>query len=175
MSETSSRTLQYRGIGKKYHKMTLTDYPHDQAKDIISYIEDDLNKDLSLGNGIVFFGETQEGYDLALLFARAAILSGFKKLKCFSFHDTLDYEVLNAFWQDKTPVLITNFYPDNSYVDAERYKRLENLLTYYLDNGIPFFLHLPVDRHKTVVEYGNLISPVFMDRLMKNMKTFVIE
>lgn len=174
MSTNKSRLLQNRGIGKRYHTMTLTDYPHAKAQDLIKWFEEDASKELALGKGVMFFGETQEGYDISMLFARACLLSGQEKLRCFSFHEALDHDAVNLLWQEKYPILITNFYPDHSYVDPERYKRLENLLNYYVDNGIPFYLHIPVDYDKQVAEYGNLISPVFMDRLIKNSKTFVI-
>lgn len=171
---SKSRLLQNRGIGKRYLSMSLTDYPHAKAKDLIDWLEDEASQQIALGNGVIFFGETQEGYDISVLTSRAFILTGMEKLRCFSFHDTLDHETINMLWQEKYPVMITNFYPDHTYVDPERYKRLENLLNYYLDNSIPFFLHIPVEFSKQAAEYGNLMSPVFLDRILKNNKTFAI-
>lgn len=169
-----NRLLTNRGIGKKFHNMSLTDYPNDRAKEVLSWLEDDASKDLALGKGLIFFGETQDGYDIAVLTARAMILSGFSKLHCVSFTLALEYETIQTFWEEKCPVMITYFQPENTHVEAERYKRLENLLNYYLDNGIPVFLHIPVDHSKQIIEYGNMISPVFLDRLLKTNTLFSI-
>lgn len=154
--------------------MSLTNYPHVKASELIKWIEEDATEEFARGNGILFFGETQEGYDVAVLSARAFILSGMTKLHCVSFNLATDPEFIQTVWEEKFPLLITNFNPDGMYVDAEKYKRLENVLNYYLDNCIPFFLHIPVDVNNQSVSYGNLISPVFLDRLTKNYKTFSV-
>lgn len=153
--------------------MSLTSYDHPKAKELVEWVSNESKKELALGHGLMFFSETQEGYDLAVLTARAFILSDMTKLHCVSFFSALEYEAINMFWTEKPPLLITNFKPDHS-VDPERYRRLENLLNYYLDNNIPFFLHMPVDVNVNPVEYGNQISPVFLDRLNKNNKKFII-
>lgn len=170
------RILTHRNIGKRYHNLSLTSHEHEVAKDIREYIEDGtVSQQIALGNGAVFFGETQDGYDLTLLFARALILSGFQKLHCYDFYDLLDYEELGVLWQEKHPVVIMNFNPDSASVAPDAYRRLENLLNYYLDNSIPFYLHIPVSKDKPTIEYGNLFSPVFLDRVLKNMTQFSVE
>lgn len=176
MSDKTTRTrlLSNRGIGKKYHNMSLTDYPHERAAEVIKWIETDSKNSMILGNGLLFFGETQEGYDISVLAARALILIGTNKLHCVSFNLATEQEFINHLWEEKPPIVITNFLPDNNFVDPDRYKRLENVLNYYLDNCIPFFLHIPVDVNSQSIEYGNLISPVFLDRLLKNYKTFPV-
>lgn len=169
-----NRLLTNRGIGKKYHNMSLTDYPHSSSKDVLTWLEESASKDLSLGKGLIFFGTTQEGYDLAVLTARALILSGYTKLKCVSFSFAMEHENLQSFWEDRCPLMITYFQPDNSYISPDQYKRLENLLNYHMDNSIPIFLHIPVDNHSQQIEYGNMISPVFLDRLLKANTTLSI-
>lgn len=164
------RVLTNRGIGKKYHDMSLTDYPHDHAKDIKAWLETDAVQHLTDGNGVIFFSTKQEGYDLAVLTARGLILSGYTKLKTIDFNFCMEDEVLHEISNEKPPLLILNFWPDGVYVNAEKYKRLETILNYYIDNCIPILLHIPADQDGPETEYGSLMSPVFLDRLKTNKK-----
>ena len=166
--------LQNRGVGKKYHDMSLTDYPHTQAEVIKTWLEKEANKHLQEGKGVILFSVKHEGYDLAMLTARALILSGYTKLKTIDFNFCMEDEVLAEIGAEKPPLLITNFFPDASFVNPEKYKRLETIINYYIDNCIPVILHIPAEHNGPKQEYGPLISPVLLDRLEKDSKIFAI-
>ena len=163
--------LLHQGIGKKYHDKSLTSYDHPVAQEVVTWLENDSPRHFNEGSGILFTGNTAEGYDIAILTSRALILSEMKLYR-EDFIDLLDYETIQQLWDTKSPLTITNFSPDSRWVNPEAYKRLENLLNYYLDNGIIFNVHLPVDEENP--DYGDLMSPVFLDRLKKNNKKFQI-
>jgi hypothetical protein len=164
--------LQNRGIGTKYHKMSLTDYPDPSASTIKAWLENESEDHLKAGKGVIFFSVKQEGYDLAVLTARALILSGYTKLKAIDFNFCMEDEVLAEIGQEKPPLLILNFFPDSSFIQTDKYKRFETILNYYLDNCIPILLHIPAEQDGPSEEYGTLISQVFLDRLLKNSKIF---
>lgn len=166
--------LTNRGIGKKYHEMSLTNYPDPNASTVKAWLEDESEVHLKAGKGVIFFSTKEEGYDLALLSARALILSGHTRLKAIDFNFCMDAEIISELYTEKPPLLITNFYPDASFVATDLYKKFEAVLNYYLDNCIPILLHIPAELTGPSEEYGPLISPVFLDRLKKNSKTFSI-
>jgi hypothetical protein len=168
------RLLLNRGIGKKYHYMSLTEYPDPIAVEIMDWLSADATTHLKDGKGVTFFSKKQEGYDSAVLTARALILSGYNKLRQIDFNFCVEDEFLGEISQEKPPLLIVNFYPDASFVSPEKYKRLETILNHYLDNCIPLLLHIPADVEGPENEYGPLISPVFLDRIKKNSKTFSV-
>lgn len=174
MKHERQRLLNNRGIGKKYHNMSLTDYPDPTANEIKNWIESEATDHLAKGNGVVFFSTKLEGYDLSVLTARALILSGYTKLRVIDFNFCLEEEVLAEIGEDKPPLLIMNFFPDPDFVGPVQYKRLESYLNYYIDNSIPLLLHIPADKEAQRSQYGALMSPVFFDRVQKNSKIFSI-
>lgn len=149
--------------------MSLTDYPHDVAAELREWLGED-DKRVASGVGAIIRGETEAGYDLSLLCARALVKTTVPKLICLSLTSSLDYDMINELWEDKRPILLTNFMPSSQYYDAEMYKRIENLISHYLDNCIPVLVHIP-----SLTEQGDLLNPVLWDRLQKINKTFIIE
>lgn len=154
--------------------MSLTDYPHATATEVKDWLANESEAHLKSGKGVMFFSTNNEGYDISVLTARALILSGYTKLKTIDFNFCMEDEVLAEISSEKPPLLILNFFPDSSFVNADLYKKLETILNYYLDNCIPILLHIPAEKTGPSEEYGPLISPVFLDRLKKNSKTFSI-
>lgn len=146
--------------------MSLTGHPHDVAKDIIAWLDEDPKR-VASGIGATFIGETQDSYDLSLLTGRVLIMTGVPKLHCVGFESCLSYDFITDFWESKHPLLITNFFADDKYYDPEMYKRLENLISHYLDNCIPVLLHVPSNE-----SFGNMANPVLVDRLNKTNKVF---
>jgi hypothetical protein len=144
--------------------MSLTNYEHPKAKELKEYLETTGLGDFRLGKGIIVTGPTQEGYDIAILAARALIMQGFDKLHCWSFSYAL--ENLDQLYLDKPPLLITNFHAATGIVDITQFKRLENILSHYLDNGTSVSIHSPYE------DLGDLVNPVLLDRLQKRNKKF---
>lgn len=148
--------------------MSLTDYPNPTSDKIKTWLADDADNDLKLGKGVMFYSTKQDGYDLSVLTARALILSGHTKFKTIDFNFCMEDDVLNELYYEKPPLLVLNFYPDSAFVEMDKYKKFETILNYYLDNCIPILLHVPSDKS------GPLISPVFLDRITKNSKVFIV-
>jgi hypothetical protein len=164
----NDKILLSKGIGKLYHNKALADY---NADDVIEFVKD--KNHFAVGKGANFFGVTANSYDVAILAARAVILTDVvPKLHVLHFSYACDNELINQLWQETPPILITMFNPDSRFVSGEKYLRLENILSYYLDHAIPIFLHFPV---ANVEATGNLINPVFLDRAIKINKNFELE
>jgi hypothetical protein len=176
MQSTNSRLLVNRGIGKKYHDMNLQQYPNPTAEKLRDWLSHEGPEALKLGKGINFFGETQDGYDLTLLLARALVLLGDHKLRCLPFYTALEYDTIQDLWEDKPPLIITNFFPDKNQCNPAEYKRLENLLNYYIDNRISLSLHFPIADADKLTKYieSHSLNPVFLDRLLKINTTYIV-
>ena len=174
MSNVRIKLLANRGVGKRYHNMSLTSYPNPQAKEVLKWIETDATNYLAAGRGANFFSEVQDGYDIAMMTSRALLLSGYEKLHCFQFQRAMEDDVISLIYEKHPPLTILNFHPDDVGISADGYRRLENCLTYYMDNCIPFFLHFPVMGDGRNLDYGNLMSPVFFDRVTKINHKFEI-
>lgn len=157
-----NRLLTLRGVGKKFHTMSLTQYQHSAAKEVLEWIETSANMDLKLGRALTLVGKSDDAYNIAMLTARALILSGFDKLKCSTLFDAVDDEFISIIYEKHPPLMITNFVAAD--VDFGEYKRLENCLTYYLDNLMPVFIH-------TTNEEWN---DAFADRVNKTNKVIVV-
>lgn len=167
MSNVSSR-LEARGIGKRYHDKALAE-GSDKAKQMLNDLKDN-ELHFQMGNGANFYATDSDGYDIVILSARALILGNtLPKLTVIPYNTALDAEVVQTLWDEPRAILLTNFYPDSPSTPAEKYSRLESLLDHYLDASIPIILHFP-----NLEKYGNLVSPVFLDRVRKINKSFRI-
>lgn len=158
------KLLESRGIGKLFHDKALADY---EANEVIEWVQD--KNHFAVGKGGNFFSTKADGYDIAILATRALVLTKvIPNLSVLHFSHACNNDTINEMWEVKCPVLITMFNPDPKYISGEKYLRLENILSYYLDHGIPFLLHFP---HQ-LEDIGSLISPVFLDRIIKINKNF---
>jgi hypothetical protein len=75
--------------------------PMTKLKNIKAWLEKDANSHLKSGHGVLFFSTKQEGYDLAILTARALILSGYTKLKTIDFNFCLEDQVLTEISEEE--------------------------------------------------------------------------
>jgi hypothetical protein len=175
MSLQRTKLLTNRGIGKKYHGMSLTEYPNQAAQEVKTWFEEESSLHLAQGRGVNIFSEKQDGYDIAILLSRALLLNQYEKLQCVHFQNAMDDDTISLIYEKHPPLCILNFHPDDVGVQADSYRRLENCLNYYLDNCIPIFLHFPVVGDGKSRDYGNLMSAVFFDRVSKTNKHFTIK
>lgn len=160
------RLLIKSGIGERYIDMSLTDYSNPTAVEVKEHIES--NPDSCM----VFYGTNSESYDLAQLACRGLILS--EKVKNITVVDffTLLSPDETQLMSDKTPpLLILNYSPNSLYVNGPQYKILETVLQKYIDGNKKLYVHFPCNERAQI---GDLVNPVFVDRLEKNSKVFRI-
>lgn len=167
-----------RGVNARYHPLSLSEYPHKKASDLINWIEN-CNDDLNNGKGLNIIGNNEASYDLSMLLARAIILSNiYKKFRVIPFASIVnDSDILDRLSDDGfPPIMITCFHPDTLSVDPREYSYLETIIMYkYFDTLTPVFFHINADFvEKDSVEIGDLASPLFTDRLFSiNSKLIV--
>lgn len=169
MSVSTQRLLTSKGIGTKYVPMSLTNYGHPIAQNIVEWLDtEEAVNHFAVGKGMNFFSDNEAGYDVAMLAARALILSKLPKLQAISFVDMLDETIQSSFWEKKSPIFIHNFYPQENFIPTIEYRKLESLVNFYLDNSIAIIIHSPT------VTLGDCVNPVLLDRLSKINKNFSI-
>lgn len=158
-----AKLLSSHGVGKRYHNQSLTEYPNPNAAKLIEWI---TSHDAAKGEGICVIGSDAASYELTVLTARALILSGHEKLFCMPMYEAMEPAHLQMLWENKPPLILTNFYVTNS----EQYRTLENLLNYYLDHVIPLSVHFTMQEPEKMSE--NKVNPVLINRLMRTNTLF---
>jgi hypothetical protein len=158
-----TKLLRNRGIGTFFHNQSLTTNENPKAKDVLEWITEKANNHLSLGRSLSVYSTKGDGYTIAILAARALILSGYDKLECRSLTDAVEPEFISHIYDKHPPLMLLNFDPNS--VDEEAYRKLENCLVYYLDNMIPVFLHIPFDNADDFKNKNEYVSSVFFDRV----------
>lgn len=157
-----TKLLSARGIGKRYHKMSLADFSHEKAKEVVAWIDKGEYKN---GQGILIQGMASVQYDLAILAARGLILSDLPKLEVRHFQDLCDVNEFN--YETKVPLLITNFEAYEHACHSLEYKKLEAYLNSLLDDDIPILIHAPLS-----LEHNYYMSVTFINRITEKNITF---
>lgn len=170
------KMLESRNIGKAYHGRSLSSYTpskissFNNKEKLLEVCNDNAVEYLDSGRGITFIGDNEDCYDLAILSIRAlTIIAPQYRIRVIYFREMFeeDFEV----GDDTDSFLILNFYPDSTIVSPVEYKSIEYKLQKMIDNNIPLFLHIPVEHSKDSHLHGDLINPVFYQKITKkNLK-----
>jgi hypothetical protein len=169
MTHTTS-LLSSRGIGKRYHGSSLTEYPHNTAKVLLEWFDELGEAHYKAGKGLLIYGANAEAYDISVLQARMLILVNKSKMLCMDFYHLLESDILDQMWVDKPPLTITNYAPTSHTLNSEGYSRFELLAHRYIDNNIPITFHLPFAKDDEL----SYFRPVLFDRLNKTNYKFYV-
>ncbi len=179
-AKIKTRLLSNRGIGRKYHYMSLNRY--ENSEEFVELVKEYSKEDRVRGNGISIVGDSATAYDIAVLVARALLLlESLPDLRVVQFSELVDLNtgVLAELSQTGFPtLLILDYHPDSAHTSPSDYRRVESILKrHYVNESKPLLLHFPVPHidNKNAFNYGDLASKNFIEHITNKNYTVVID
>lgn len=145
--DSAFMVLESKGIGRRYQKMNLTEYPHHRAQDALNWVKNDAKVAFVLGSGFTVVGETGAAYDIFMLTAMAVARAVNHNIIRADLSEMLEDEMLAKLTDDTKSILcISSFYVDSDKHNMIAYHRLEKALSRRLNDGTPILSHFPYDQ-----------------------------